>query len=85
MLVVVFHYTGKKKTGFAYVWVVVKVFVVIICDLVMGIWRFFMKNQFFLYVNLNIGDNEKPNTSFKESSNAQGIIDTQDSCYNFLK
>ena len=44
-----------------------------------------MKNQFFLYVNLNIGDNEKPNTSFKESSNAQGIIDTQDSCYNFLK
>lgn len=48
--------------------------VVIICDLAMGLWRFFLKNRFFLYVNLNIEDNEKPNTSFEESPNVQGII-----------
>lgn len=43
----------------------------------MGIWRFFLKNRFFLYVNLNIEDYEKSNTSPQESpDDVQGIIAT---------
>ncbi|XP_066914588.1 uncharacterized protein [Clytia hemisphaerica] len=52
---------GKKRKGFGYFVLVLKVILQIIWDMVFGTWRFLLRHRFFLYVNLNTQEDSRIN------------------------